>query len=311
MKFRISVLFIFILLAFSSLSAAEQLVNKIVVRVNGKVYTIYDCKKLLRFDDPDSVSTQAVLDRKDKLVDQLINNAIAKQEAKALDIEVTDEELESAVESVLAQNRMTREQFDKELAKNQMSFATYRDEVLREQLLLLKLKKKIIVTMDVDERALHEIYENEVGTEPELYFTASHIILQSDESRDAEVKEAVTAIYKEITGGKTTFAEAAKSYSQDGSAANGGSLGTFAARDMVPEFSERLALMKEGEVSEPFRTRYGWHIVKLDKVEKHEPPTYSESYEMLRNIYYQRNVEKMFQTWLKKKRSESKIDILL
>ena len=69
--------------------------------------------------------------------------------------------------------------------------------------------------------------------------------------------------------------------------------------------------MKEGEVSEPFRTRYGWHIVKLDKVEKHDPPTYNESYEMLRNIYFQRNVEKMFQTWLKKKRSESKIDILL
>ena len=309
MKFRIFVLLI--LFSFFSLSAAEQLLNKMVVRVNGKVYTIYDCKKLLRFDDPDSVSTQAVLDRKDKLVDQLINNALAKQEAQALDIKVSDDELESAVKSVLAQNRMTREQFEQELAKNQMSFATYRDEVLREQLLLLKLKKQIIVTMDVDERALHEIYEKEFSGEPELYFTASHIILQSDESKDAEVKEAITVIYKEVTSGKTTFAEAAKSYSQDGSAANGGALGTFSARDMVPEFSERLAKMKEGEVSEPFRTRYGWHIVKLDKAEKHEPPTYSESYEMLRSIYYQRNVEKMFQTWLKRKRSESKIDILL
>lgn len=309
MKFKFAVLLIF--LTFSSLFAAEQLVNKMVVRVNGKVYTIYDCKKLLRFDDPESVSAQAVLDRKDKLIDQLINNAIAKQEAKALNIEVTDDELEAAVESVLAQNRMSREQFEQELSKNQMSFSTYRDEVLREQLLLLKLKKQIIVTMDVDERALHEIYEKEFSGEPELYFTASHIILQSDESKDAEVKEAITAIRGEIVGNKMTFAEAAKSYSQDGSAANGGSLGTFASRDMVPEFSERLAEMKEGEISEPFRTRYGWHIVKLDKVEKHDPPTYSESYEMLRNVYYQRNVEKMFQTWLKKKRSESKIDILL
>lgn len=309
MKFKFLILLI--LFQFCSLSAAEQLLNKTIVRVNGKVYTIYDCKKLLRFDDPESVSTQAVLDRKDKLIDQLINNAIAKQEAKTLEIEVTDEELDSAVQSVLAQNKMTKEQFEQELAKNKMSFETYRGEVLREQLLLLKLKKQIIVTMDVDERALRDIYEKEFSSEPELYFTASHIILQSDESKDAEVKEAITAIYNEITGQKMTFAEAAKSYSQDGSAANGGSLGTFAARDMVPEFSEKLATMKEGEVSEPFRTRYGWHIVKLDKVEKHEPPTYSESYEMLRNIYYQRNVEKMFQTWLKKKRSESKIDILL
>ena len=282
-----------------------------VVRVNGKVYTIYDCKKLLRFDDPASVNTQAVLDRKDKLIDQLINNAISKQEAEALDITVPDDELDAAVDSVLAQNKMTRGQFEQELSKNNMSFETYRNEVLREQLTLLKLKKRIIVTMDVDERALREIYEKEFSSEQELYFTASHIIMQANESNDTEIKDAVTTIYKEITEGKMTFAEAAKSYSQDGSAANGGSLGTFSARDMVPEFSERLAVMKEGDVSEPFRTRYGWHIVKLDKVEKHDPPTYNESYEMLRNIYFQRNVEKMFQTWLKKKRSESKIDILL
>ena len=303
--------FFFIFTLFSSIFAGEQLVNKMVVRVNGKVYTIYDCKKLLRFDNPASVQTQAVLDRKDKLIDQLINNAISKQEAEALDIKVPDDELDAAVDSVLTQNRMTREQFEQELSKNGMSFETYRNEVLKEQLLLLKLKKRIIVTMDVDERALREIYEKEFSGEPELYFTASHIIMQANESNDDEIKDAVTAIYKEVTEGKTTFAEAAKSYSQDGSAANGGALGTFSARDMVPEFSERLAVMKEGEVSEPFRTRYGWHIVKLDKVEKHDPPTYNESYEMLRNIYYQRNVEKMFQTWLKKKRSESKIDILL
>ncbi|MBR4531561.1 peptidylprolyl isomerase [bacterium] len=309
MKFKL--VFLLICISFFSIFAEEQLLNKMVVRVNGKVYTIYDCKKLLRFDDPASVQTQAVLDRKDKLIDQLINNAISKQEAEALDIKVPDDELDSAVESVLAQNRMTREQFEQELAKSGMSFDTYRNEVLREQLLLLKLKKRIIVTMDVDERALREIYEKEFSKEQELYFTASHIILQANESNDAEIKDAVAAIYKEVTEGKTTFTEAAKSYSQDGSAANGGALGTFSARDMVPEFSERLAVMKEGEVSEPFRTRYGWHIVKLDKVEKHDPPTYNESYEMLRSIYYQRNVEKMFQTWLKKKRSESKIDILL
>lgn len=308
---KTKLIFILVFLSLFSLSAEEQLVNKMVVRVNGKVYTIYDCKKLLRFDDPASVPTQAVLDRKDKLIDQLINNAISKQEAEALGIDVPADELDAAVESVLAQNKMTREQFEQELAKNNMNFEIYRNEVLKEQLLLLKLKKRIIVTMEVDERALRDIYEKEFSGEQELYFTASHIIMQANDSNDAEIKDAMTAVYQEVLNGKMTFPEAAKAYSQDGSAANGGSLGTFSARDMVPEFSERLADMKEGEVSKPFRTRYGWHIVKLDKVEKHDPPTYNESYEMLRNIYYQRNVEKMFQTWLKKKRSESKIDILL
>ena len=282
-----------------------------VVRVNGKVYTVYDCKKLLRFDDPESVPTQAVLDRKDKLIDQIIDNALAKQEAEALNIQVSKEELSSAVKSVLAQNKMTKKQFKRELAKNNMTFKFYRNEVLKEQLLLLKLKKQIIVTMDVDERALREIYEKEFSNEPEFYFTASHIVMRSDESNDSKVHDAISYLRKMIVSGEMTFEEAAKSYSQDGSAAKGGKLGTFSARDMVPEFSERLAMMKDGDVSEPFKTRYGWHIVFLEKAEKQAPPTYNDSYEMLRNIYYQRNVEKMFQSWLKKKRSESKIDILL
>ena len=282
-----------------------------VVRVNGKVYTVYDCKKLLRFDDPESVPTQAVLDRKDKLIDQIIDNALAKQEAEALNIQVSKEELSSAVKSVLAQNKMTKKQFKRELAKNNMTFKFYRNEVLKEQLLLLKLKKQIIVTMDVDERALREIYEKEFSNEPEFYFTASHIVMRSDESNDSKVHDAISYLRKMIVSGEMTFEEAAKSYSQDGSAAKGGKLGTFSARDMVPEFSERLAMMKDGDVSEPFKTRYGWHIVLLEKAEKQAPPTYNDSYEMLRNIYYQRNVEKMFQSWLKKKRSESKIDILL
>ena len=282
-----------------------------VVPVNGKVYTVYDCKKLLRFDDPESVPTQAVLDRKDKLIDQIIDNALAKQEAEALNIQVSKEELSSAVKSVLAQNKMTKKQFKRELAKNNMTFKFYRNEVLKEQLLLLKLKKQIIVTMDVDERALREIYEKEFSNEPEFYFTASHIVMRSDESNDSKVHDAISYLRKMIVSGEMTFEEAAKSYSQDGSAAKGGKLGTFSARDMVPEFSERLAMMKDGDVSEPFKTRYGWHIVFLEKAEKQAPPTYNDSYEMLRNIYYQRNVEKMFQSWLKKKRSESKIDILL
>lgn len=300
----------FVLFAFFSLYAEEQLVNKMILRVNGKVYTLYDGKKILRFDAPDKVPAQAVIERKDKIIDQLIVNALIKQETETQEITVTEQELDTAVASVIAQNNMTQDQFEQELAKNNMTFKTYRDEVLREQLSTLKLKKKIIVTLDVDERALRDIYEKEFSKEQELYFTASHIIMQPKEGDDEKVEEAIAALYEMIVKKEITFAEAAKSYSQDGSAANGGSLGTFAARDMVSEFSEKLASMKEGEISRPFRTRYGWHIAQLEKVEKHDPPTYNEAYDMLRNIYYQQNAEKMFQTWLKKKRSESKIDIL-
>lgn len=58
------------------------------------------------------------------------------------------------------------------------------------------------------------------------------------------------------------FAEMAMNYSADGSAAQGGDLGWFSKGQMVPEFDQRSFSMEEGQISEPFRTQFGWHIIK-------------------------------------------------
>ena len=71
----------------------------------------------------------------------------------------------------------------------------------------------------------------------------------------------IQSIYDSIMSG-SDFAEMAKLYSQDNSAAGGGDLGWFAQGQMVPEFDSLAFSMKEGEISEPFRTQFGWHIIQ-------------------------------------------------
>ena len=127
----------------------------------------------------------------------------------------------------------------------------------------------------------------------------------------AETKAAAQEAYRAIRNGMDFEAAVKKYCTDEGLTLNGGKMDPFPSGRFEGDFMAPLYKTGENEITPPFETRYGWHIVKLDKVEKHDPPTYNESYEMLRNIYFQRNVEKMFQTWLKKKRSESKIDILL
>jgi peptidyl-prolyl cis-trans isomerase D len=68
-------------------------------------------------------------------------------------------------------------------------------------------------------------------------------------------------VYDSIVAG-TDFAEMARRYSEDGSAQSGGDLGWFPVGKMVAEFNQRAFSMKEGELSEPFRTQFGWHIIK-------------------------------------------------
>ncbi|HPE86301.1 MAG TPA: peptidylprolyl isomerase [Bacteroidales bacterium] len=96
----------------------------------------------------------------------------------------------------------------------------------------------------------------------------AHILLKyngevTTEQRE-ELKEKATAIYQEIRNGKG-FEEAAGEYSEDpGSAAKGGVLPWFGSNRMIPDFIKVVTKMKSpGEISEPFETSFGWHIVKL------------------------------------------------
>lgn len=76
-----------------------------------------------------------------------------------------------------------------------------------------------------------------------------------------QTRAKLQTIYDSVKAG-VDFAEMAKNYSEDNSASKGGDLGWFGQGAMVPEFDKVAFSLKEGEVSEPFRTQFGWHIIK-------------------------------------------------
>lgn len=105
---------------------------------------------------------------------------------------------------------------------------------------------------------------------------AAHIMLLSPKDAGKEQKEAVKNkiddIYEELKNGKD-FKDAVNEYSQDAnSARRGGDLGWFRSGDMVPEFSEAAYSIENiGDISEPVRTAFGWHIIKLLDKQSLEP----------------------------------------
>ena len=101
----------------------------------------------------------------------------------------------------------------------------------------------------------------------------AHIYTKVPADADAQIKANAEAkikdIYQELLSGKRDFATLAKEYSDDNTSANkGGELPVFGTGRMVPEFEKvSFSLAKNGDISEPFRTSYGWHIVKKIKSE--------------------------------------------
>jgi len=123
-----------------------------------------------------------------------------------------------------------------------------------------------------DEAALRARYEQEGKqfTEQEQRL-ASHILIQVDEKADAAAQKAAEAkarqIHAQAKAPGADFAALARANSDDpGSKAGGGDLGWNAKGVMVPEFDKALFALKPGEISEPVKTSFGWHIIQLREV---------------------------------------------
>ncbi len=92
------------------------------------------------------------------------------------------------------------------------------------------------------------------------------VVRFSKEASDADWTNALTElseIRSEIDGGTVSFEDAAKRYSEDGSASRGGDLGSFDRNRMVPEFTEAAFSLPVGEMSQPVKTKFGYHLIKV------------------------------------------------
>ena len=99
--------------------------------------------------------------------------------------------------------------------------------------------------------------------------SARHILFKVDDGAPEDMVNSVKAKAEEVLDlvrKGEDFAAMAKQYSEGPSKENGGQLGAFKKEDMVAPFSEKAFSMKQGEVSEPVRTQFGWHLIKVEKI---------------------------------------------
>jgi peptidyl-prolyl cis-trans isomerase SurA len=139
-----------------------------------------------------------------------------------------------------------------------------------------------------------------------------HILIKPTEIEDdATVEQRLARWREQIVSGKEQFAVLAKTYSKDaGSAINGGDLGWSESSVFVPEFAGVVASLKEGEISQPFRTQYGWHIVQLlghRDFDNTNEAARERAFQAMRDS----RVEEATELWLQQIRDESYVELRL
>ncbi len=114
---------------------------------------------------------------------------------------------------------------------------------------------------------------------------ARHILIKLDQSSNPETveKKRKTALdILKLAREGIDFAELAKQYSEGPSKDRGGYLGEFKKNAMVKPFAEKAFQMKAGEISEPVRTQYGWHIIKVEKVNEETGVSFKDAEDKIR-----------------------------
>lgn len=164
-----------------------------------------------------------------------------------------------------------------------------------------KALEKNLKPTEADLKAYYE--ENKDGfIEPEKR-RASHILIRVDADTPKakeEAKKKIEEILAKVKAGED-FAALAKKYSQDpGSTKEGGDLGFFNQGVMVKPFDDAVFSMKEGEVSGPIETEFGYHIIKLTKIQPKKVLPYEQVKEQVKSQWLQQQADKQYYTLLDK-----------
>lgn len=244
-----------------------------------------------------------------EVLNQLTKKVLLKQFVEEQDIEVSDAEVQGELEKInyfLRSNPDNSEKSLEDILETQGSNIGELEDEIRRTLALSKYLDKMV---DDDEKSSY--FEANINAFNGKKVKASHVLIDTTKLKtDAELEQAkkkIEEVKKEIDNG-ADFAEMAKKYSTCPSAENGGDIGFFQRKgSLVEEFAEAAFLMEVGEISEPVKTEFGYHIIKVTDKEEGKDVSYEEVADMVDFVYMQIKTE----TLLKELYEKAEIEITL
>jgi parvulin-like peptidyl-prolyl isomerase len=266
---------------------ADQESAKPALKVNGEIVTVGELDSVVKRQpafafyskmgkaDPSLINdfrwneTQGVIDRK-----------LLEQEIKKSGI-IGDAELSQIVEKRIESDFGGQSRLNELMAKLGSNPASFTNEFKNQVRVQTYAERAIAPQVTVSPEEIKKAIEsNPQQFEVKLAVRARHILVKSEPAGSdgkelSEARSKIDTIYAKAKLPGSDFGALAKEYSACPSASKGGDLGFFETGAMVPEFEKAAFALKPGEMSEPIKTQFGYHIIKVE--ERREPsPTANE-----------------------------------
>lgn len=305
------------LLLFSGFAHANVLLDRVVAVVNQDVITWSELYKAMEAEASPKMKElqkdeQRKLFKENEAVflETLINVRLQLQEAKSAGVRVSDEELQGAIDNIKKKYSMSDDAFNESLKQEGLTLSEYKKR-LWEQIVISKLvnsqiRNKIVVT---DEDLKKFVAENKEVLENTESYGISQILLKKLKDADnSKLEEKAGDLLKKIEQGES-FSDLAKQYSEDPSAKAGGDLGLLKKSQLNKNFIDIISQMKPGDISKPFWTENGLHIIKLES--RTEVKNKGEALEEARERLNNKLFRERYNAWIKSLREKSFIEVRL
>jgi len=285
--------------------AKELVLDKVVAVVNNEIITWLELYQSLEFEtagntsDMDKAQKLAVFKKNEKpYLDLMIQQRLELQEAKRLGIEVKDEEVSAALDNIRKKYGMDEAAFEQAIAKEGLSFDKYRT-LIHDQITIGRVVDRAVkqnINLSAEEMR-HEL--ERLGLKEGTYYRIQQIFFRLGPGEQYQtIEPKVNAALAALRAGED-FGQVASQYSEGPAAQRGGDLGLVPADQISKEFKQAIEGMSPGDISAPFQTSRGVHIV-----------LYGGTHDV-RDVVYERKFDEEYRDWLRRLREKAFVEVRL
>src|SRR5512140_3409571 len=302
-------------------ASRAELVDRVAAVVNGEVITLSEVEQraapeLARMQVPVAERAEARQKVLLQALDVLVGEKLLDGQVKALGIEVNDQEIDLGIQDVLKQNHLDQDQFEQALKSEGYTMASYR-EFMRGHMAKMKLinskVRAVIKVSDEDLKAEYASWAKQQQGEAEVH--ARHILIPvkptapQDEVEKARAR--AQALADEARKPGVDFAALAQSKSEGSSAGDGGDLGWFGRGVMVPAVEKVAFSLDVGKISDPVRTQFGWHVIKIEERRAIGVKPFDEMKDELRERMTRSQMERETASYVAQLRQQATVEVKL
>lgn len=274
--------------------------------VNGQAISYYDLYQTFISRLQQIEQEQGLIQGRDyeavrfQALESLIGSVLITQEIESRKITASKAEIDEEYRNIVDQFPSVED------FKLQMQLANLTEDILKgrlaEEIKFDKLKAEIMGDIPVSDQEIKDVYEQ---------VRASHILITPAEDNDdawAEAEQKALEVYAELT--TENFAELAKIHSEDTSGEQGGELGYIQRGRTVPEFEEAVFALEVGEISEPVRSMYGYHLITVTDRQEAEGEEFEKIRPLIEKLVREEKGQGDLVAWFEDLRASAEVQYL-